>query len=234
MSMRNKLYYGDKSNADFGVIVTKLPGIPIAEADGEWVTIPGADGERFVANGGVKSVSINIPLWIPPDADINAVTAWLAGANNLRIDGWPWYWRAQPEGQITLAPCTFNDGWTTTAIFKARPHRYLWPEADAFALTESGTIIQGQGTADAQPIITITGEGDITVMIGGSTVMVNNLSGEVTLDCETKMAYSDAVLMTGQTTIVDGVWPTLSPETTAVSWLDGVSKVEILPRWRYR
>lgn len=232
--MRNKLYYGEKSNGDFGVVVTKLPNIPIAEEDGEWVTIPGADGERFISNGSMKSVSINVPLWIPPNADVNAVTAWLSGANELRVGGWPWFWQAQTDGQISLTPCTFNDGWTATAIFKAKPYRYIWPKAATVTLTESGGSVQGQGTADAKPIVTITGTGDVTVMIGSSTVMINDLSGAVTLDCEAKMAYSGAVLKTGQTTVVDGIWPTLSPQTTLVSWLDGVSKVEITPRWRYR
>ena len=137
------------------------------------------------------------------------------------------------DGQVDFAPCTFNDGWVATVLFKAKPHRYVWPEADVIAAT-SGTSVPGRGSAQARPLIEISGSGNVTVMIGGSTVMLDDLDGSVMLDCEAKIAYSGAMLMTGMTSIVDGIWPTLDPDSTLISWTGNVDSVKITPRWRYR
>lgn len=232
--MRNKMYFGDHSNEEMRVIVTRLPDIPIAEEDGEWVQIPGADGERFVSNGALSSGSFAVPLWIRPDADVNAVTAWLSGEATLRFNDWGWFWKARVDGQINLSPCTLNDGWTASPVFKVKPHRYLWPEAAQIPIAASGEIIAGKGTAAAKPLIEIIGSGNVTVMIGGSTVMLDGLDGSVMLDCEAKIAYSGAILKTEMTSIVDGIWPTLNPDSTLISWTGSVSAVNITPRWRYR
>lgn len=231
--MRNRMYFKGGDNTAQRVVVTRLPNIPSAEEDGEWVTIPGADGERFVPNGALKSVSFPVPIWVPPDADLNAVTAWLSREGNLRFNDWGWFWKARVDGQVDFAPCTFNDGWVATVLFKAKPHRYVWPEADVIVAT-SGTSVPGRGSAPARPLIEISGSGNVTVMIGGSTVMIDDLDGSVMLDCEAKIAYSGPILMTEITSIVDGIWPTLDPDSTLISWTGNVDSVKITPRWRYR
>ena len=232
--MRNRMYFADHDNKEFGVIVTRLPDIPIAEEDGEWVKIAGEDGDRFVSNGALKSVTFTVPIWVPPTADVNAVTAWLSGMGNIRFNNWPWFWKARVEGEIHLAPCTFNDGWTASPTFKAKPHRYVWPEAETILITESMHILTGNGTAKAKPIIEIAGIGDVTLMIGDSTILINELDGDIVIDCESKLAYSGEILKTGQVIVVDGVWPTLNPKTTLISWTGSIDSVAITPRWRCR
>lgn len=232
--MRNHMYFKDGSNADLNVVVTELPPIPVAEENGEWVQLRGVDGERFVPDGGLGSVPLTVPLWIPPTADINAVTAWLTGRGKLRFNAWPWYWDARIDGVTTLMPCVFNDGWTTTATFKARPHRYLWPEAAPVVFTDIGGITN-PGTADALPLIEVEGSGDVTLMIGSYSVLIDDMSGAITMDCEAKAAYSesDAHVM-DQITLADGLWPVLKPGTNMINWAGDVTRVTITPRWRYR
>lgn len=232
--MRNKMYFGEHNNMEFRVIISSLPDIPIAEEDGEWVQVAGEDGERFVSNNALRSVTFSVPIWIPPTANVNAVTSWLSGAGNVRFNEWGWFWKARIEGEIHLAPCPFNDGWIAAPTFKAKPHRYVWPEAAPIALKESSVQMPGSGTARAKPLIEVVGSGDITVMVDGSTVMINDLAGSISLDCEAKIAYSGQLLMTDKISIVDGVWPTLSPEITKISWVGDVDSVIITPRWRYR
>lgn len=232
--MRNRMYFANHDNKEFGVIVMRLPDIPIAEEDGEWVKIAGEDGERFVSNGALKSVTFNVPIWIPSTADVNTVTAWLSGMGNIRFNNWPWFWKARVEGEIHLSPCTFNDGWTATPTFKARPHRYVWPEEPAITITESMHMLTGKGTSKAKPLIEITGTGDVTLMIGSSTILINDLDGNITIDCESKLAYSGEILKTGQVIVVDGVWPTLNPGTTLISWTGSIDLLKITPKWRYR
>lgn len=232
--MKNRMYFGDHNSDEMLAVITTMPNIVIAEEDGEWVQIAGADGERFISNGGLRSVPIVVPMWIRPEADVNAVTAWLSGAGKLRFARWNWFWDARIIGETPLVPCVWDDGWTTNVTFRAKPHRYVWPEADPITLTESAVSITGKGTAPAKPLISITGTGNITLMVGSQSVLIDELDGTITLDCKAKIAYSGDTAMKDAVSIVDGKWPVLDPDITFVSWTGSVSEVTVTPRWRYR
>ena len=232
--MRNIMWFGDVSNAQLGVYVTELPGIPVAAENGEWVQLRGVDGERFVSDGSLASVPIPVPLWVPPAADVNAVAAWLTGAGMLRFEGWPWFWNARVDTPPTLIPCVNNDGWTATVTFRAKPHRYVWPEAGPITLTGPG-IVTNPATADALSRIEVIGSGDVTVMIGSYSVLIDGMSESITVDCESKVAYTGAFASASdQVSMADGLWPRLKPGENAVSWSGDVTGVVITPRWRWR
>ena len=232
--MKNRMYFGDHNSDEMLTVITTMPNIVIAEEDGEWIRIAGADGERFISNGALRSVPIVVPMWIRPEADVNAVTAWLSGAGKLRFARWGWYWDARITGQTPLVPCVWDDGWTTNVTFHAKPHRYVWPEASPITLTEPAVSIAGKGTVPAKPLISITGTGNITLMVGSQSVLIDDLSGTITLDCEAKMAYGGSGAMNDAVSIIDGKWPELDPEITLFNWTGSVSKVTVAPRWRYR
>jgi len=231
--MKNRMYFGDHNSDEMLAVITTMPNIPIAEEDGEWVQIAGADGERFISNGGLKPVTIAVPMWIRPEADVNAVTAWLSGAGILRFERWNWFWHAQVIGETPLVPCVWNAGWTTNVTFRAKPHRYIWPETQPITIREASTI-RGRGTAQAKPIISVRGTGNVTLMVGRQTVLIDGLNGELTLDCEAKMAYSGTESMNDRVSIVDGQWPLLDPSVTSINWTGSVTEVYVTPRWRCR
>lgn len=232
--MKNHMHFKDDSNDALNIVVTDLPAIPVAMENGEWVQLRGVDGERFVPDGGLGSVPLTVPLWIPPTADINAVTAWLTGRGKLRFNDWPWFWDARIDSPLILQPCIFNDGWTVAVTFKAKPHRYRWPEAGPVVMTGPRSI-NNPGSAASKPLITIRGTGDVTVMIGSYSVLIDGMSGAITLDCESKVAFGesneDAM---DQVAMIDGLWPELKPGTNMVNWAGDIDQVTVTPRWRYR
>lgn len=232
--MRNKMHFADNNSAALNVVITELPAIPIASENGEWVQLRGVDGERFVSDGSLASVPMTVKIWVHPRADVNAVTAWLTGAGHLRFNDWSWYWDARIDGAIELQPCTFNDGWTAAVPFKVKPHRYLWPEIKAITLTDIGDLYN-PGTAESKPLITITGTGEVTLMIGTYSVLIDEMDGAITMDCESKIAYNGSgTAVMDQVSLVDGLWPVLNPGANMVNWSGDVSSVVFTPRWRYR
>ena len=92
------------------------------------------------------------------------------------------------------------------------------------------STIDNPGSVYSEPVITVYGTGDITLMVGTTIVELEGISGSVTLDSELQEAYSGA---TGMNSAMSGEFPLLKPGMNAISWTGEVSKVEIQPRWRY-
>ena len=82
----------------------------------------------------------------------------------------------------------------------------------------------------AEPVITVYGSGDITLMIGASIVELEGVSSSIVLDCALKEAYQGSTLQNEKMT---GEFPRLVPGLNGVSWVGNVSRLIIRPNWRY-
>ena len=113
--------------------------------------------------------------------------------------------------------------------FRCYPFFY----ADAAAnitVTTSGTIITNPGSVYSEPILTVTGSGNITLMVGTTIVEMEDISGSIVLDCALKEAYLGTTLMNDH---MAGDFPVLKPGANAVSWSGTVTRVVIQPNWRF-
>ena len=231
--MENIMYFKDKNSKSLRCTINELPAIPRGQQRGEWTERPGLDGAQFESDDAINAADMPVNIYISPTADVNQVIAWLRGTGQLRFNNWPWFWRATIDAPLTLRPAPFNDGWNTTVTFKVQPHRYLYPEAEAFEV-ENGSFVENPCTGEALPIIQIEGTGDINMMVGRETLLISNLTQPVTIDCEAKIAYGGEIetMMTGFISPVEG-WPVLNAGSTAISWTGNISRMVITPRWRW-
>jgi phage-related protein len=95
----------------------------------------------------------------------------------------------------------------------------------------SGTEVVNPCTAESEPVITVTGSGDITLNIGGYQVELDAVDGKITLDCEARLAHKDGVLAGSKVALSE--WPVLVPGANVISWTGSVTSVAISPRWRW-
>lgn len=77
-------------------------------------------------------------------------------------------------------------------------------------LTTSGTFVTNPGSVYAEPVITVYGSGEITLMVGMTIVELDS----ITLDTPLMEAYNGAASMNGN---MSGDFPTLTPGANAVS-----------------
>ena len=82
----------------------------------------------------------------------------------------------------------------------------------------------------SEPIITVYGTGDITLMVGTVIVELEGISGSITLDSELQEAYSGT---TSMNSAMSGEFPILKPGVNAISWTGNVTRIEVKPNWRY-
>lgn len=230
--MANTMYFKGEDNLAMRCVVTEYPAIPWAPERGEWQTVLGREGQLWQGEGVADEAPLAVNLWIHPDANLGKVRAWLSGAGELRFGAWDFFVNARINAPITPVPSPFNDGWTMTVTFSVHPALYLYPPDGDVVVTTSGSMIKGRGYAPSKPLITITGNGDITLSIGAKSFFINDLAGSITIDSEYPTAYWGDTLMTGKIDDFNDEWPELNPDYTAISWTGSVSRIVITPRWR--
>ena len=107
------------------------------------------------------------------------------------------------------------------------PFRYIRNVAP-ITLTEPGNVMNPGGVF-ALPIIKVYGTGSQTLTVGGKPTKLNILAGNLTLDSALMECYQGDVAQNNQ---MQGPFPILSTGTTAITWSDGITKIEMEPGWR--
>ena len=97
-------------------------------------------------------------------------------------------------------------------------------------ITTSGNTIAIPGSVYSEPLITLTGSGDITLIVGTTIVELTDITTGIVLDCSLKEAYLNTTLMNDH---MSGDFPVLKPGMNATSWSGNMTSVVISPRWRF-
>ena len=100
--------------------------------------------------------------------------------------------------------------------------------ADIIIIT-SGSTITNPGSVYSEPIITVTGSGDITLMVGTTIVELTDVSQNIVINSVLKEAYKGNTLMNDH---MSGDFPVLKPGLNAISWSGDVTTVIVKPNWR--
>ncbi|USR79885.1 hypothetical protein [Arcanobacterium pinnipediorum] len=120
-------------------------------------------------------------------------------------------------------------GWGLfTARLTCQPFAYLASGLVPVTLTSSGTITN-PGLLDADPLITISGTGALSLTINTSIYHVNSPAGQVTLDSERLVAHVGGKV---QTDALTEAFPVLRPGPNRITLGAGISKIVIVPNWR--
>ena len=103
-------------------------------------------------------------------------------------------------------------------------------DVEDITLTTSPTFVNNPGNVYAEPIITVYGSGDITLMVGTTIVQLEGIEDSVTLDSSLMEAYKGADSLNSS---MSGEFPLLQPGANAVSWSGSVTSVVVKPNWRF-
>ena len=118
--------------------------------------------------------------------------------------------------------------WEFPITFVCEPFRYIRGVTN-ITMTSTGNVTNPGGVF-ALPKITVYGTGNQTLTVGGKQTKLNILAGNLTLDSALMECYQGN---TAQNNQMQGSFPVLNTGVTAISWSNGITKIEIEPRWRY-
>ena len=217
----------------YGIHVTDQPPITIPAERSTQTNVPGRPGSLTQVEGDdvYDDLILTATCFISDPVRIPAIAAWLKGKGTVtfanRIGG---YYQARIVNQIPFEKVLRGNPHCTFVVnFRCFPFWYQADVAD-ITVTASGTMITNPGGVYAEPIITVYGSGDITLMVGTTIVELENISGNIVVDSVLKEAYQGSTLMNDYMT---GDYPVLHPGANGVSWTGDVTRVVIRPNWRF-
>lgn len=225
------------SSSAHGVVVLNLPA-PISGAQ-RYVTVnvPGRHGALHLLEDARDEILLNIGCYLPYEqgvtvSDLRTIAGWLTGSGALTLSDQPGvYFKGQILEAVPYEPVVqgFADRIFSLPVW-VKPHAYKTGVSD-IAVAVSGTEVMNPCTAESEPVISVTGSGDITLNVGAYQVELDMVDGQITLDCEARLAHKDGVLAGSRVALSE--WPVLVPGANAISWTGAVTMVTISPRWRW-
>ena len=220
-----------KKCTDFGIHVSEHPSITFPAERTTFTNIPGRSGSLTVLEGDdvYDDMVLTATCLITDPSRIPEIAAWLCGSGTVtfanRQGG---FYHARVVNQIPFEKILRGNPHRSFAInFRCKPFWYL-SDMEPITLTTSGTFITNPGGVASEPVITVYGSGEITLMVG-MTITELEIADQITLDTPLMEAY---VGTTSMNNCMNGDFPLLLPGKNAVSWSGNVSKVEIQPNWR--
>lgn len=226
-------------NDALGVRLLSMPTRPHPARKGEFQEIPGKNGAVWQDQGTYENIVIPVHCIAPDNDNIDAVNAWLIGEGDLVFGDEPTraYHAIVVQSFDRSNRSQFLRGQEFTVSFDCEPFRYESSPSADITITASGTAITNPGTWESAPLIRVNCTGDGTLMIGGNTLIFNDLTGYINVDCEAKIAYTggtseyDPMLLATQH--LTGDWPAIKPGLDYVTFDGGIESVVITPRWRW-
>ena len=215
----------------YGIHVLEQPPVTIPSERVAFTDVPGRSGSltQLEGDGVYDDMVLTATCLIDDPSRIPEIAAWLRGSGTVtfanRQGG---FYHARVVNQIPFEKILRGNPHRSFAInFRCKPFWYL-SDVEPITLTTSGTFITNPGSVASEPVITVYGSGEITLMVG-MTITELEITDKITLDTPLMEAYTGA---TSMNSYMSGDFPLLLPGKNAVSWSGNVSKVEIQPNWR--
>lgn len=216
-----------------GIHVSELPPITIPLERSKQTNVPGRPGSLTQLEGDdvYDDMILTATCFIADPAQIPAIAAWLKGKGTVtfanRTGG---HYNARIANQIPFEKVLRGNPHCTFAVnFRCYPFWYQENVSDV-TISTSGDMITNPGSVYSEPLITVYGSDNITLMVGTTIVELTNVSSSIVLDCALKEAYKGTTLMNDH---MSGDFPVLKPGLNAVSWSGNVTRIVIKPNWRY-
>ena len=232
--MRNYIIWKGINSRTVGITVTDLPEIILPEERVTFTDVPGLSGSLAQTEGVdvYKDITLAVKCYCPDPtpAAVTAIAAYFRGAGRLELPNRPdGYYEARVVNQIPFAKILRgNAPRTFTVNFRCKPFLHLYSGETAQTITSGNFLLNTTGI-QAKPLITITGSGDITLLVGTQIIELEVIEDGIILDSELQEAYWNDTL---KNSCMTGEFPVLGEGNTAVSWTGGsISEVRVTPRW---
>ena len=218
------------SRTDLGLRITQPPVLPPAKRIIQSIDVDGREGSLTILKGwedikfsvGVALVGTDIQTrW-------REVLPQILAASTISFSTDPSVFFNIKHVEATGLERRLAQVWEFTLSFTCAPFRYL-SDAAMIILTSSGTLAN-PGSVYSLPKIKVYGTGSRTLPINGKPIVLNILSGNLTIDSELKECHYGNV---AQNQNMSGDFPVFNVGSNIVTLGTGITKVEIEPRWRY-
>ncbi len=231
--MNDWFEWNGKKCTEYGIHVLEQPTYTLPAERSTFTTVPGRSGSLTTLEGDevYDDITLSATCMIDSESRIPALSAWLKGGGKVtfanRSGG---FYKARIVNQIAFEKILRGNPHRKFAVnFRCQPFCYQ-SNVPEITVTESLTTITNPGTVASEPVITVYGSGDITLMVGTTIVELTGVEESITINCEMLECCKGAASCNAQ---MSGEFPTLLPGQNAISWTGSVTKVVVQPNWRF-
>ena len=223
-----------KKSTDFGLLIDAEISFSSPQVKGEYVEIPGADGELFLGDGKLSNVSKSFPVFLEnSNTQIvsTQISNWLKSVSEwseLMFSGDPEYvYTALYTDEYEVSANLESYG-KSILTFTLKPYKFL---KSGLAPLTSPTALNNPTTRDARPLITIKGTGNITLKIGAETLTLKSVDGGVVIDCLKQTVTNLAGTAPAWDKVTSYPLPVIKPGNQVVLTTGTVTSLTIVPRY---
>lgn len=218
---------------NYGVYISGTGVFNAPVRDYNAISVPGRNGDLLGNEKKLDNIDITYPAFVYANfrqaiADLKAFLLSQIGYQRLTDTYYPDEFRlGYYEGGTEIEPTGKLDAGSFDLTFKCKPQRYLTSGETVSTYTADRTI-NNPTLFDALPLIRAYGTG--TVGINDISITINQSLGYTDIDCELMDAFYETQSRNNFITVSGVDFPSLKPGVNQIS-VNGLSKVEITPRW---
>ena len=188
-------FRGIHSRTFNGLVVKTVNNQLLPRKRSRRITVPGRDGE-YIFEDGYNNKLLEFQCYLAKGRIeerrllAREIADWLSGKGDLVLDG--------ENDKTYKVVSTVNN--IDLSVNQAFDTFQLTFETEPFQLGSHKTItvdnplevtLVNSGTVPAETVITITGEGNVSVSLGTNTFSLTDMSGKVNLDSKRMLVYTD-------------------------------------------
>ena len=222
----------NQNTKNLGFALVGRPSIASADKKYETTEVEGRDGSltRFLGYEDLKfTLNFNILFQDDIKQKLREIKGVLASADTLSFDDSPNFFYKIKQAQISETESVIKASGVFSVEFVAEPYEYQKTSITSY--TTKPISLTNQTTAEALPIIKVTGTGTVVLTVNGTGITLTGLTSSITLDSELQEAYTG--LTTNMNSNMNGNFPVFKTGSNSITWTGTVTKVEIDPKWRW-
>lgn len=229
------IIYNNLNSIELGLYVEKKPSIPAPAKRVETIEIEGRHGSLHLDKG-YGDITITIPFGFEEKDNFarkcREITSWLRITENKNLrftDDDEVYYKVKSisMGEFTRNMNTIG---RFTCTFVVEPFAYLLEGNNVITITEENNKIYNMGTYESEPYLKIYGNGNISVIVNYESIHFNDVRDYIEIDTELMQCKKGNYNANGD---MEGRFPIFALEENNIRFYkDGVTKIEIIPRWR--
>ena len=169
---------------EYGIHVTAQPSIIRPSERVTFTNIPGRPGSltTLEADDVYDDFILPVECTVADLSCLSEICAWLRGAGKLQLPARPGgFYHARVANQIQPSQILRNhENRAFTVNFRCQPFWYQ-ENVPEITVTTSGTFVTNPGSVYSEPVITVYGSGEITLMVGMTIVELdgNGLAAQI-------------------------------------------------------
>ena len=217
---------------EYGIHVLEQPPLTVPSERATFTDVPGRSGSLTTLEGEdvYDDMVLTATCLIADPNRIPEIAAWLKGSGTVTFanrEGGFYY--ARVVNQIPFEKVLRGNPHRSFSVnFRCKPFFHL-DDSSETVIAHSGDFITNPGCVASEPIITVTGNGDVTLMVGMQMIELTDVDGRITIDSVLQEVYNDDGACNEK---MEGDFPVLQPGVNAISWDGDVTSVVVSPNWR--